>query len=310
MSVNYGADQRFIRLRKQLEKSWLKKDNTQNNSASVALTKHGEYYSGMLESRTHLLDITSEHGALAIAVSAKDAEVYQIMTVVKRKSNETFCVNPLVVKILVDHVRRTGISLSYRVLDIDGEEIYYCKDVYQLGSQIGYSPLISRLKKIKPWVVRRHKQVQEGSLEKEIEEQLWKCAILGTKTHFSAGTKTCYGSAVLANSIIYYGGVYSSFDHRLNLHSEMVASLSAIADGNREITHVAVVSNKFVEEPVSCCGCCRQFLSEIQEKTKVDITLLCFSYDGEKVLRVKLSDHLPSAWHSGLPLEEREKNWS
>jgi cytidine deaminase len=158
------------------------------------------------------------------------------------------------------------------------------------------------LPQIKGWSKQENWMVLDA--QKPLHDQLHQAAIRGMETHFSAGTKSRYGAAVLANNKIYFGGVYSSYDHRLNLHAEMVAAVAAIMDNNRDITHVAVVSNKFTEDVPHLCGCCRQFLAEIEEKTGKPITIMAFSLDGKKCFETKLDTYLPSSWSSGKALEE------
>jgi len=286
----------FSQLKQQLSRSWLKRDSTSFNSSSVALTNDGKYFSGLMESRTHLLDITSEHAALAQAVSCKDAQVTEVITVVDGE----FMLNPLVVKVLADHVRRTGIPVSYRVFDTSAKQLYHCDNIMNLY----YTPSILVLDKIKPWQKSSNWTSLDSS--RDIKDQLRECALLGMQTHFSSNTKTSYGAAVVAGDRIYFGGVYSSFDHRMNLHSEMVAALSAINDGHRDISWIGIISNKFVTDLPHMCGCCRQFFSEIQSKTGTLITVTAFSFDGSQTLDISLNEYLPAQWSSGLELEERK----
>ena len=85
----------------------------------------------------------------------------------------------------------------------------------------------------------------------------------------------------------------------MNLHAEMVCALSAIAEGNTDITAIAIVSDKFVETVPHMCGCCRQFLAEISHKNNTPIKVYCLSLDGTKNYEILLSDYLPAYWDSG-----------
>lgn len=278
-----------------LAKSWLKRDTTNFNSASVAVTENNFHASGLFESRTHLLDITSEHAALALAINRKDPYVTKIVTVVDGEFNP----NPLVIKILADHYRRTGTDLKYEVYDKEGNKIYSQESV----KNAIYNPQKEIIETLKTWNYCDNKISLDNS--KPIKQQLKKAALQGMQTHFSSNTKTKYGAAVLAGDKIYFGGVHSSYDKRLNLHAEMVAAISAINNLNRQISHVALMSNKFVQEVPHMCGCCRQFFSEIQEKTKTPIKVLTFSFDGQKEFETKLDEYLPAQWHSGKKMEDR-----
>jgi len=277
------------RLREYLSRSFLKRDTTSFNSASVAVTSSSLYFSGLFESRTHLLDVTSELGSLVSAVSCKDPHVSCVITLV----DGHFILNPLIVKILCDHVRRTGTVLSYRVYSFTGSLLFSCDNIINLY----YTPDIMVLDKISSWEPRVNKIAVDPSVA--LDKQLYDCAIAGLETHFSSTSSSCYGAAVLVDGFIYFGGVYSCFDKRLNLHAEMSAALCAFVDSRYAISHVAVVSHKFVDTVTLMCGCCRQFFSEIVLKTGVPITVFCFSYDGSHVLTLPLNDLLPYVWNSG-----------
>ena len=303
MSASYAATPKSTEeihrsLVEQLSFSWLKRDTTAFNSASAAISDTGVHISGLLESRTHLLDITSEHAALALAVSRKDPKIREVISVI----DGLFELNPLVVKILVDHARRSGTRISYRVLDKGGKQLYTCPDIASLY----YAPPPSIVGKISTWSHQQNWMSIDYS--QDLSKQLRTAAIKGMETHFSANTKTSYGAAVVAEGRVYFAGVYSSFDKRMNLHAEMVAALSAIADGHRKISHVAVISDKAVDELPHLCGCCRQFLIEIEQKTKIPINVSVFSIDGKLSFASSLTEYLPHAWDSGLPLEERKRN--
>ena len=271
-----------------LERSWRKEGSTSLNTSSVAITKTGKYYSGLLESQTHLLDITSESAALALAVANKDPLVEEVITVV----DGLFELNPLVIKMLIDHGARTGKKIAYQVFDTSGNNVFnQSKVVYQ-----GYNPEGREIQKVKEWIPETNGFTLD--MKKSINEQLFVGAIKGCETHFSSGTKSLYGAAVVAAGKMYWAGAYSMFDKRLMLHAEMVAALTAFADGKRDISHVGAISSKCETVPVEMCGCCRQFFVEIQQQTNQPIKVISFSYDGKKVKERMLSEYLPDPWTS------------
>ena len=281
------------RLEEYLDRSW-KDDKEGFNSSSAAVSENGNYYfSGIFESRTHILNIPSEQGAIAIAVANRDPKIKEVITLV-REGEEKFTPNPLVIKFLVDHALRTGSPFSYKVYNQEGRLIFFSDNIFELLPF--YKPKIEPLEKIKDWKPRPNKVLFDNS--KPLDRQLLFYAKLGAETHFTSKTKSLYGSSVLSNGYIYFAGVYSSFDYRLGLHSEMVASLSALMDGNKEITPLCLVSTKFEKEVPQLCGVCRQFLIEIQQKTKVPIKVICFSWDEGKKFEIELEDYLPYAWDS------------
>jgi len=281
----------FKELKNTLDKSLLNNYKTKFNSSSVAITENSKYFSWLMKSKTHLLDIGSEQGAIALAVANKDPLVKEVITMVKGN----FEISPLTIKFLIDHVRRTGKNLSYQIIDDRGEELFNTKKIY--GFLPFYKPKIEVLEKIKDWEPRKNKIPYQKS--KSIYDQLKKAAELGMETHFTSHSKSLYGASVLAEDLIYFGGVYSSFDHRLSLHSEMVATLSAIMDG-KKISWVGLISNKFVKDIPQCCGACRQFLMEIQHQTKIPIRIVCFSFDGKNKFEMNLKDYLPYSWDSKI----------
>src|SRR3989344_5045922 len=99
MSLVLDHKQIFSELKTFLNRSWLKRETTRFNSASCAITNNNVHFSGLMESRTHLLDVTSEHSAITLAVSRKDPLVKEVITLVDGEFEE----NPLVYKILGDH---------------------------------------------------------------------------------------------------------------------------------------------------------------------------------------------------------------
>lgn len=252
-----------------------------------------------MESRTHLLDIPSELGALVQATIQFDPQVKEIHTLYAGK--EPFQVNPLMVKVLGDHARRTGTPIQYRVVDAEGTHLYEGDP----AREYRYAPTPTLLDKISNWKPTLNKIPVNHA--QPIQEQLHAAALQGMRSHFSTSNgATEYGAAIQAGDVIYTGGVYGSFDHRLNVHAEMAAALSAMMDGNSNISRVALVSTKFTQEPCHMCGCCRQFFSEIQEKTKQTIEVFAFTLAGGAPLSISLKDYLPYAWHSGESTEKKD----
>src|SRR3989344_1071215 len=280
------SDELFNSLKENLSKSWIKNDKNKFNSSSVAITSSNKYFSGLVESQTNLLDITSEHASLVLAISNKDAFVNSVISLVSGE----FILNPLIVKILCDHVRRTGVKLSYSVFDLYKNNLFYCEDIMELY----YKPPVDVLEKIKDWKFRNNFIYYD--LTKDLAKQLKECALLGTETHFSSSSKSLYGASILVGNKIYFAGVHSSFGKRLNLHAEMSVFLSALSDGNTSIEALGIVSTKFKNDIAHVCGCCRQFLSEIQNKNGISIEVYCFSYETENVFKIKLEDYFPYAW--------------
>jgi len=281
--------QMFEKLNNVLKRSWLVNDRF--NSSSVAVTQSSAYFSGYFESQTHLLDISSEQGAIVSAVSSKDPKIEKIITLV----DEKFEPSPLVLKFLIDHVKRTGKSFSYKIINKKGQELFFSENLRKLMPF--YNPREQILEKIENWKPRENKMPYNSLVP--ISEQLKEAAKKGIETHFTKTSKgSLYGASVLAGDNIYFGGAYSCPDQRLGLHAEMVAVLSAIMDGKKEISGVGLISNKFVQRSPQTCGCCAQFLMELQQKSRIPIKIFCFSYDDKESIEANLSDFLPYFWSS------------
>ncbi|MFW6286192.1 MAG: hypothetical protein ACOC16_03655 [Nanoarchaeota archaeon] len=284
----------FNKLKLSLKKSWLKKNDTSFNSSSVAITQNSNYYySGILESKTHLLDISSEQSSLVLAVSNKDPKVKEIITLLDGE----FMLDPLILKLIIDHIRRTDVDIKYSIYDLNKNKLFSTNSVYNFLSF--YNPQIKELEKIKSWNKKSNKVVLNK--DKSIKEQLYSNAVMGGETHFSSDSKTCYGASVLTENNIYFGGVYSSFDKRLSLHAETVGVINAIMNDDINIKAIGLVSNKFVGDNLpQMCGCCRQFLIEIMQKTSIPIKVYCFSFNNKKCFEINLDDYLPYSWDSNL----------
>jgi len=279
----------FEKLNKTLKKSWLV--NGWPNSSSVAVTGSSAYFSGYFESQTHLLDISSEQGAIVLAVSSKDPKIEKIITLVEKK----FEPSPLVFKFFIDHIKRTSKNFSYQVVNKQGQTLFFSEDARKLIPF--YNPKEEILEKIENWRPRGNKMSYNSSAP--IYGQLKEAAEKGIETHFTKTSKgSLYGASVLAGDNIYFGGGYSCPDQRLGLHAEMVAALGAIMDGNREISWIGLISNKFIQRPSRICGCCRQFLMELQQKSKIPIKIARFSYEADDKIETNLSVCLPDFWSS------------
>lgn len=276
-------------LRTYLGRSFLKKQSTACNTASLAQTKNHSYFSGLMESRTHLLDIPSELGALVVATMNQDVHVTEVTTLV----TGPFTLNPLVIKILADHVRRTGTSLTYRVIDEKGKLVHSSNP----SVDYFYTPDPCPLTKILEWVPRVNRVLIRP--EKPFPSQLREAVLNGLDCHFgTSDSATRYGAAVRAGNYLYFAGVYSSFDHRLNVHAEMAAALCAMMDTKEPVSWVGLASTKFMDTPCHMCGCCCQFFFEIQTKTNQPIQIAAFSLNQSEPQVISLHDYLPYAWHS------------
>lgn len=256
-----------------------------------------EYLAGNLASDTNLLDITSEQSSLVLAVQNNDFKIDKVITLVE-EINPQQVVSPLVLKILRDYEIRTGIKIRYTIIDIKGNILSDIEDISNLMSF--YNP------SIKPLVKTKISNISSNCINirdtKDIKSVLNKYAVMGIERNFPTyDSATGYGTAVLTDkNNIYFSGQYSSFDKRLNLHSEMTAVLSVLMSGkNEKITHLGLVSSKFKEEPCQICGCCRQFLLELIERCEFNIKFFCFAKDNDIFNEYSIDDLISNRWASG-----------
>jgi len=274
-----------------------KKENPR--SVSVAISALGkQYVCGNIESYNHMLDITSEHAVLILAMNSGDPYIKEVITLLDTEGaigQSRLQVNPLIIKVLVDHYIRTGTKIAYSVYSREGKKLIDIPDVWNYLP--GYQPEMLDLDFIKSQKPASDKVEYQGEpLEKILKE----CAIRGMdRAMLAANQGTRYGAAVLTDKgNIYFAGQYGSFEHRLNVHAEMAAFVCALANDDRNITHLGLVSDKFRDEPVSACGCCRQFYSEIIQRTGRDIEYFLFALDTDEFSTYSQEEYLPGKWSS------------
>jgi cytidine deaminase len=266
-----------------------------NRSSSVAYSKSGKKYRGAsVGSDTNLLNVSSEQSALLMAVAHSDYNVEKIVTLVEK--NDGFMVNPFTVKTIIDFCVRTGSEIKYRVIDINGKEIFTAEKITEMIPF--YHPAQNILEKVKGAVLSESKAALEAGVP--IPDQLKKHAIDGlSKCFHTYNNASAYSTAVLTeDGTIYYSGQYSSFEKRGGIHSEMAAPILALMDGKTKITALGLVSTKFTDVPCEICGCCRQFLSEITSKYGLNINLYCFAKDTDELKQYTLGELLPNQWSS------------
>lgn len=263
-------------------------------SGSVAVSRSGALYpAGYVGSQTHLLDIPSELAALVRAVQHNDVHIEAVHTIVPDPATP---LSPLVVKLLIDHGARTGTPLRYCVRDTSGAILFESRDVREL---LPWYPepsvaLASVTERVADPATGRLDPASDLSTEMQL--RAW--ALKGRTRNFPTyDAASGYGAAVLTGTgDIYYGGQYSTFDHRLGVHAEMGALVNAIMDGARDITHIGIASSKFPDTPCSSCGCCRQFVSEIARKHDLTPTFCLFASENEEYVAHAASELLPAQW--------------
>jgi len=276
------------------------KHNKGSRSASIAYSRTGEKYAaGTVESDTHLLDVPAEHAALVLSVHHNDFGVYHIATITEEQGGAL--VSPLILKIITDHARRTGIPISYTIFNQEGALLFETKDVGALCSF--YRPPVKPLKKVRDSKAETNK-IKWDNTEGSLREALKRYAILGIERNFPThDSASGYGAAVATKSgMLYFGGQYSSFEKRSGLHAEMAVVTAALMDGATDFTAIGIVSTKHTDVPCTPCGCCRQFMAELFRKYDSNPRIYCFAKENDAFREYGMEKLLPDAWESKYSL--------
>jgi len=261
-------------------------------TSSIAYSPNGSYAAGSMASDTNSLNISSEQAALILSSLNTD---YGVHTVVTLAPGDTVSVSPVILKIMVDHSIRTGVPLAYKIINSNGTVLFETENVSKLLPF--YTPeriIISRFATATPGQNFEHKTSVLAPLE------LRSFAIKGLERNFPLyDSASGYGTALMTKSgKVYFGGQYSSPDKRLSLHSEVNTIMSAIMNGDSDISHIGIVSSKYTDTPCDMCGICRQFISEISSRFELSPTLYCFAKETPEYREYAIDQYLPSAWTS------------
>lgn len=276
-----------------------KRKDGYGKSVSIAISSSGHtYIAGNITSDTNLLDISSEQTALLLSIQSSDFGVQEIVTLVERSDAWKNNLSPVVVKIMIDYVVRSGNAMMYTVIDTAGEVIFKINNVSEAFMWYKPNPVLLERVKNARHVVNSTDVVD---VKNNLPIILKKYALIGTETNFPTHNNASgYGvSVVTSTGKIFWSGQYSSFEKRLNIHAEMGSFISAVMHGETEITALGVVSTKHKNFPCEICGCCRQFLSEMIERFSIqDMKFYCFAQETEDVNTYFLNDLLPHKWSS------------
>lgn len=265
------------------------REKDENTATCITSSSGHSYFSGKIESDNHLLDISSEQAALIQAVHHNDFNIEHVITLVE---NETGVASPLVLKILADFSVRIKKSLSYSILDTSGKTIFETKDV--INELSFYNPPSIQVDSLSKRVYTSNKI--KGCTPDDLETY----ARIGIERNFPTyDSASGYGVSLLtSDGTIYFGGQYSSFEKRTNLHAEMSVITSALMDGSRSFTHLGLISSKHKDEPCTLCGCCRQFIAELEHKLDLQLQILCFASEKDIRITYTIDELLPYQWSS------------
>ncbi len=268
---------------------------TNPRSASLAISNSGRVYkAGCVESFNHILHIPSELAVLLLATAQNDFGIEHIATI-HEELPPGEAASPQVLKILIDHSRRTGVPIEYKVFDQAEEQRFSCEDVSSFLPY--YQPVIKPLKKTR----EAQPSVNMGKVgNQDIATLLRTNAHKGLeRTFLTKDDASGYGCCVVtADGNYYFTGQYSSFDHRANVHAEMAALVIAMMNTQSPVTHLGLMSTKHLTHPCEMCGICRQFLQEICLLLKFAPEIFTFALEKDEYEKHSLTEYLPSQWHN------------
>jgi len=285
------------KLKESLSLSIIKKEHKERVSSVACSESDNFYYAGLVESDTNTFNISSEQVALILSTISNDYKVSKIITMVETKTPQNV-VSPIVLKLIKDHSMRTGINnIEYTIIDIDGNILFFLEDIK--NAMPYYKPKQITLSRVSQEPSPYTKEINRKD-KNNIPSLLKSYAIKGLEKNFPLyDSASGYATAVLTkNNKIFFAGQYSSPDKRLGLHSEVNAILSAFMNNEKDITHLGLVSTKYTDSPCNMCGNCRQFLSEMTTKHKLNPKIYLFAKDTDKYDEYNMDDYLPSPWTS------------
>ncbi len=264
-------------------------------SASIAISSSGHVYqAGCVESNNHILHIPSELAVLLMATAQNDFGIQHIASMQEGLPiNEP--ASPQVLKLLVDHSRRTGVSIEYAVFNHNEEQVFYCEDTSTIFPF--YQPTIKPLKK----TLSAQVSPNYGNFSNEDPISVLRTfAQQGLeRTFLTKDEASGYGCCVLTEDQQYFfSGQYSSFDHRANVHAEMAAIIIALMHTKAKITHIGLMSTKHLTHCCEMCGICRQFLQEISLLLQFTPVIFTFALEKDGYEQHTLADYLPSQWNN------------
>lgn len=128
-----------------------------------------------------------------------------------------------------------------------------------------------------------------------IEQTLIVRAVEARKNSYSPYSHFAVGAALLCeDGSIYVGCNIENASFTPTVCAERAAIFSAVSDGKRKFTAIAVVGGKGKDIGTPCypCGVCRQVLREFCEPEKMRILLK----NGDEISEYKLCELLPNSF--------------
>jgi hypothetical protein len=91
---------------------------------------------------------------------------------------------------------------------------------------------------------------------------------------------------------------YILADNILLPTSVSIFIIAALMAGERELTDLGIVTDKFSDGVVNICGCCRQFIIEFSKKFNWHLAIRCFSQRTKESAQYRIEELLPHSWSS------------
>jgi len=224
------------------------------------------------------------------ALQHNDFDLEKVVTLTEENA-----ISPIAIKILKDYAARVGTTFTYAVYSHTGEVLLEETDISNvLPEYISPAPVLKHIRKLS------YVQHDETSSTPPELAQLREYATKGMEHHFLSDEEgSRYGCAVVTeDGAVHIGGAYGNPDKRLGLHAEMATLVGAIMAGLKNISHVAIISDKYPDSPCPVCGHCRQFMSEVIAKIGGSPKIVSLASENDTHQEHSLDELLPSKWTS------------
>jgi len=141
------------------------------------------------------------------------------------------------------------------------------------------------------------REIKFKDLTKEEKKLLKSAEKAFANAHNPYNNQSRVGAAVLVKSgKIVIGSSIATSSSSVNLCAERIAIGTANSQGLKDITAIAIIgtdSDGVVENPVTPCGICRQFMEEFMPKDGGDIEIICSNSAKDKIIITSLKKLLP-----------------
>jgi len=145
-------------------------------------------------------------------------------------------------------------------------------------------------------------ELKSSQLSKE-EKALIKSAEKALKNAYNPYGCNLVGAAVASKGRIFQGSSFACQSSGSNICAERAAVMNAVSHGFRNIPMLAIIAKeckKPIQEPLTPCGICLQFLEEIDKiNGSKELEILSSNTKKTIIYKTKLSELLPFPYAGG-----------